>query len=555
MNVNMRPQRNGWIKMHRILVCVFLVLSTACPLGLVSCASPDDQRKAPNVRISGEKLTGQYLASGDNHVVFKGVPYAAAPVGDLRWRAPAPYQARTESRAAVGFAPACPQPDGAQGNVSWYWDVAEGFGQARSVVPPMGEVSEDCLYLNIWSTNWRGRSKQPVMVWMHGGSNHKGWSHESLYRGAALARRGVVVVSINYRLGEFGFLAHPALSQESPQRSSGNYGLLDQIAALRWVQEHIEEFGGDPGRVTIFGESAGGANVGYLMASPEAKGLFHRAISQSGGYQMNDSRTLKFEQSRGIKLARALGVEGEADVAAALRGLSVEEILQASALFADEVDYGPNVDGWVLPDTPAAIFESGRQNDVPLIVGANANEWSMYADPEMDLGAYNKTLQESFGELALIAVDLYPVTKSENISRSFDRWKTNEFFLCPSKRMAAAMEHVSSRAYLYLFNRVTPGGESIGAYHGAELTYVFETQENWMLWDQDDWRLSNRIARYWVQFAATGDPNGGKLLEWPAYEPDTGRYMEFGRRVRVGAGLQTEACLIHDEVARRHAGG
>ena len=540
--------------MHRILVCVQFVLLVLCSYSLSSCIA-DDQRKAPTVRINGEKLVGQYLASSESRVVFKGVPYAAAPVGDLRWRAPEPYRAETAIREAHEFAPPCPQPDGEHGNVSWYWDVAEGFGQTQDVVPPMGDTSEDCLYLNIWSSNWRGRARQPVMVWIHGGSNHTGWSHEWLYQGASLARRGVVVVSINYRLGEFGFLAHPALTEDSPRRSSGNYGLLDQIAALRWVRDHIEDFGGDPERVTIFGESAGGANVGYLMASPEATGLFHRAISQSGGYQMNDSRTLEFEEARGRQLARALRVEGQTDVAAALRALSVQEILQASALFADEVDYGPNVDGWVLPDTPAAIFASGRQNDVPLIIGANANEWSMYVDPEMDLGDYNRTLQETFGELALIAVELYPVTRTENISSSYDRWKTNEFFLCPSKRMAAAMENVSSSSYFYLFSRVTPGGESIGAYHGAELTYLFETQEEWMPWAQDDWRLSNTMARYWVQFAATGDPNDDDLLEWPAYDLATDRILEFGRRPRVRAGLQIEACLIHDEAERRLAGG
>jgi para-nitrobenzyl esterase len=555
MNVNMQRLLDGWIKMHRILVRVLLGWLISSSLAVVGCAPRDDQRGAPRLRINGEKVTGQYLASGDNHVVFRGMPYAAPPVGDLRWRPPAPYRTATGSRDALEFAPPCPQPDGAQGNVSWYWDVAEGFGQEPGVVPPMGDTSEDCLYLNIWSTNWRGRAKHPVMVWIHGGSNHTGWSHESLYRGASLARRGVVVVTINYRVGEFGFLAHPALSAESAQHSSGNYGLLDQIAALRWVQEHIDQFGGDPDRVTIFGESAGGANVGYLMASPEAKGLFHRAISQSGGYQMNDSRTLEFEEARGRKLARALRVEEGGDVAAALRRLTAQEILQASALFADEVDYGPNVDGWVLPDTPAAIFESGQQNDVPLIVGANANEWSMYVDPEMDLGTYNKTLQESFGELALIAVELYPVTKTKNISISYDRWKTNEFFLCPSKRMAAAMENVNSPVFFYLFSRVTPGGESIGAYHGAELAYVFGTQEDWMLWAQDDWRLSNTIARYWVQFAATGDPNGDDLMEWPAFESATGRFMEFGRRHRIRTGLQAEACLVHDEVERRLAGG
>lgn len=537
--------------MHRILVRFLVLLLVPCSLALVACVSNEEERNAPSVRVNGERVTGKYLASGENHIVFKGIPYAAAPVGDLRWRPPMPYRGKTSGRQALKFAPPCPQPDGAEGNVSWYWDVAEGFGQARSVVPPMAETSEDCLYLNIWSTNWGGRLKQPVMVWIHGGRNHTGWSHESLYQGASLARRGVVLVSVNYRVGEFGFLAHPVLSEESPQHSSGNYGLLDQIAALRWIHENIGEFGGDPDRVTIFGESAGGANVGYLMASPEARGLFHRAISQSGGYQMNDYRTLQFEEARGQKFARAMGVAGEIDVAGALRELSVREILEASALFAGEVEYGPNVDGWVLPDSAAAIFESGRQNDVPLMVGINANESSMYLDPEMNLITYNKTLQESFGELALVAVELYPVTKSSDIARSYERWKTNEFYVCPSKRMAVAMEHRSSQAYFYLFSRVTPGGEALGAYHGAELAYIFETREDWMPWAQHDWRLSNTIARYWVQFAATGDPNGDDLIEWPAYKPDTDRYLEFGQRPRVQAGLEAEACIIHGEVERR----
>ncbi len=497
----------------------------------------------PRAQVDGETLEGGYFGSTANQVVFKGLPFAAPPTGDLRWRPPQPHAPGAGVRQARTFPPACPQDES---NLDWYRSVAAGLGQDPSVAFSMPPVSEDCLYLNVWTTNWRAESPQPVMVWIHGGGNTVGWSTELPYQGHHLARRGVVVVSINYRLNDFGFMAHPGLTAESPDGVSGNYALLDQITALEWVQRNIAAFGGDPDRVTIFGESAGGANVTFLLASPLAEGLFQRAISQSGAYPVSRFYTLEQAEERGTQLGRALaGKAASVDPAeslAAMREASIEDILSARG--SQGAAAGPNIDGWVVPSALAEIYAAGDQQAVPLLIGFNANEGSMRVPGNIDADGFEAMIRQRYGSLGDRAVEVYAVGDGK-IAAAFDRYSTNNTFGCSSKYVAAKTSQTGASAWLYYFSRVQPGG-TVGAYHGAEIPYVFSTPDAWMPWDASDAALAETVGGYWVQFAATGDPNGDGRPAWPAYS-EADEYLELGDQVTVGGGLRQDACALYDE--------
>ena len=525
-----------------------LVAVTACspssqPMDVAGVEPAASMDRPPQVQADGETLEGGYFGSTANQVVFKGIPFAAPPKGMLRWRPPQPHEIRAGLQPANTFPPACPQTES---NLDWYRSVAEGLGQDPSVAFSMPPVSEDCLYLNVWTTNWQGDSPQPVMVWIHGGGNTVGWSTELPYQGHHLARRGVVVVSANYRLNDFGFMAHPGLSAESPDGISGNYALLDQIAALEWVQRNIAAFGGDPDRVTIFGESAGGANITFLMASPLAKRLFQRAISQSGAYPVSRFHTLEQAEERGTQLGQALGGKAAsndpAESLAAMREASIEDIL--SARQAQEAAAGPNIDGQVVPHALAEIFAAGDQHAVPLLIGFNANEGSMRVPSDLDGEGFETMIRQRYGPLGDRAVGIYAVGDG-GLRDAFDRYSTNNTFGCSSKYVAAGTAQTSASAWLYFFSRVQPGG-TVGAYHGAEIPYVFNTPDAWMPWDATDRALAETVGGYWTQFAATGDPNGGGRPAWPAYS-EADEYLELGDQVRVGNGLRQDACALYDE--------
>ncbi|MBW2714613.1 MAG: carboxylesterase family protein, partial [Deltaproteobacteria bacterium] len=280
----------------------------------------------PIAEAGGEILVGMHVDAGDQMMVFRGVPYAAPPAGELRWRPPEPHVPRTGRQDASRFGSACPQ---LQGNPDWYRDVAEKFGRPGTEIADLTDIREDCLYLNVWTQNLAGDEPQPVMVWIHGGANVNGVAHEPNYLGYNLAKRDVVIVSINYRLGALGFLAHPALSAESERGVSGNYGLLDQIAALEWVRDNIASFGGDPDQVTVFGESAGAADIGTLIASPLSKGLFRRAIIQSGGYSIDYRKTVRDAEAVGEGFLRTLGVDDGPGQLKQMRALSWQDIVDA----------------------------------------------------------------------------------------------------------------------------------------------------------------------------------------------------------------------------------
>ncbi len=459
---------------------------------------------------------------------YLGIPYAAPPVGPLRWKPPVDPAPWTAPRACRAFGRACPQPT------------------RRGVQTPTDQ-NEDCLTLNVW-TAARAGDKLPVMVWIHGGGFYVGSSSQDLYDGAALAKRGVVVVSINYRLGVLGFLAHPDLTAESSDKSSGNYGLRDQIFALEWVRKNIAAFGGDGGCVTIFGESAGGVSVCCLLSSPLAKGLFHRAIAQSGPApsRLND---LRAAERHGEEFAARLAGKGRKPASLEAMRSARWPDLQAAA---GEVGPGPGqgtlrflcVDGAVLPDSPAAIFTAARQANVPLLIGATTDEGATFAPL---LGVRGQAGLRMMLALAMPgradeAMRFYGVTDDESARQAVAQI-IGDAFVCGARLGAAAHAKVQPQTYLYSFARVTPWARrrGLGAFHGSELPYVFGRLPA-MLYDASDRKLSERMMAYWVNFARSGDPNAPGLPNWPAYEPDGDRHLVFDVEIHADTALRKAQC-------------
>lgn len=499
---------------------------------LLLCAAAgcgcDPAPGAPQVRVGEQTLVGR---SGELHpgvAAFLGVPFAEPPIGELRWQAPQPLRSSAGRRAATEFAAACYQDDY---NIDWYRRVGAAFGveASRFRNPPF---SEDCLYLNVWTPAIGVEAKLPVMVWIHGGANRSGWSFEPNYRGENLAARGnVVIVSIAYRHGVFGFLGHPELD------GAVNFGLLDQIAALRWVRTHIGAFGGDADNVTVFGESAGAANIGYLMASPAAAGLFRRAISQSGGYQMLERRSLADLLALGEALAGAL--PGRPDLEG-LRRLDSATILAAANSALKDYDWGPAVDGIVVA-SPVSTQDLLRVTPVDLLVGTNRDEWTMYVDDDR---AARDAAIDALPPAARPALRVLADSES-SVRRGHDRAVTFANMVCAGYLMAGAVRRAGGRAFVYRFDRVRPGpgGEQLLAYHGAEIPYVFDTHDDWLATGDADRRLTEVVMSYWVNFARTGDPNADGLPAWPEYDAPDARVMTLGGAVASQLAPDHALCL------------
>jgi len=496
---------------------IAIALALAAGLAGTGCGS-GPHRDAPTVTAGGETLVGAHGTREPRVATFKGVPFAAPPVGERRWRAPQPPVPRHGAQRATRYAAACFQ-DGY--NSDWYRKVAAAFGGGATGFrdPPF---SEDCLYLNVWTPALDQRAALPVIVWIHGGSNKAGWAFEPDYDGEQLAARGhVVVVTIAYRLGVFGYFGHPGLRGAA---APANFGLLDQVAALRWVRDEIRAFGGDPGNVTIAGESAGGAAVGYLAASSLATGLFRRLISESGGFQMLEDLTLADVERAGLAVAVAL--PGVPDLEA-LRRLPSAELFAAAKRALPDYYYSAVVDGISLDRPPAAAYRRGLPYD--LLIGSNANEWYMYLDDDpaalaRTLAAVAPAARAELGELAARAPD---------VRHGHDEVVTHANFACPAYAMAAAADASGHRAWVYRFSRVRPGpgGAALGAYHGAEIPYAFDSHDSWLSRDAADDRLTEAMLGYWSAFARTGDPNGPGLEPWPAFAEAVPRVQELGARI------------------------
>jgi len=421
----------------------------------------------------------------------------------------------------------------------------------QAKLPPL---SEDCLYLNIWTPAKSAKERLPVMVWIHGGGFTRGSANTSAYDGEVLARKGAVIVTINYRLGIFGFFAHPALSAESGHHASGNYALLDQIAALEWVRKNIAAFGGDSGKVTIFGESAGSWAVNALMASPLAKGLFQRAIGESGG-SFSSMKSLAEAEKEGAKLGTLLAPDAaprKSDasqnpekIAAAnqnvlkeLRAMSPQNLLKAG----ETETVRPIVDGYVLPEDIATIFAEGKQNDVPLIAGYNADEGTTLAPQAVNMKAivFTTGAHQRYGDQADQLLKIYPAATDEEAVKSFYSAFRDQSFGWEMRtwaRMSTKTGH--QPAYLYYFSHRPPGPQSdrLRAFHASEIPYVFGTFFWPFPWDDADRKLSDAMSSYWVNFAKTGNPNGGSLPKWPAYNAADDQALEFGDPIAVRANI------------------
>src|SRR5215813_13404531 len=492
--------------------------------GLVFALSGSALTANETVRVEGGLISGSVV---DGVRSYKGIPFAAPPVGELRWKAPQPVGAWEGVRECDAFGPDCPQAPYSESSI--YYSAPR-------------KQSEDCLYLNVWTAAKAGE-KRPVMVWIHGGALTRGSGAAHSYDGTALAKKGVVLVTINYRLGPLGYLAHPELTAESPHRSSGNYGVLDQIAALNWTRKNIAAFGGDPGRVTIFGESAGSWSVNALVASPLAKGLFHRAIGQSGGtfgpmtYLKEDRDGRQSAEKIGAAFAKAAG----ADSIKALRALPAEKIVDVFNNDPEGKKFRtqPNVDGWAMPDEIRKIFEQGKQNDVPVIVGSNANEMTSLTVPAIvpkTMEDYRKRVEAQYGASIKEFDAVYPVKSESDIAGSFLGGMRDSTFTLPMRTWARMTGTGRSKAYLYFFSHVPPNPNSkyLGAYHAGEIVYVFDNLNRQdSLLQEADYKLAEMMSNYWVNFATAGDPNGKNLPEWTPYNRETEAYLDFGDSVQL----------------------
>ncbi|MGA2400733.1 MAG: carboxylesterase family protein [Syntrophobacteraceae bacterium] len=532
------------VRNERIAVISILLL------GLLLAGCSNDSRKGTEERHGGALVFDSGPVVRNDSGIYKGIPYAAPPKGKLRWQPPQPVAGWTEPRAFDEFGPACPQ---------------SGYD---------GRMDEDCLSLNVWTPAHRENEKLPVMVWIHGGAFLSGSGSDELYDGTALSKKGVVVVTLNYRLGSFGFLAHPLLSAESPSKISGNYGLLDQIAALQWVQRNIAGFGGDPQKVTIFGESAGATSVSLLLVSPMAGGLFHSAIAESP-VMAGSLRPLRSEEFHvvpaetvGMRLAEKMGIPDGPDALDALRKASWDTIQKATAGLGAELGVevlnlvcSPTVDGYVIPDHPVRMFREGRQLRVPLMTGTTANESTIFLPllitSKTGPGEYRKYVEKAFPGDAERVLELAPAGSTAETWECFDRLISAKWFGAWADFMARSAGKEGVPTWLYRFSKKPPpwaaeilladssdtdiSSEKLGVPHGSELYYVFGFMEFLPGFDDEDGKFSDRIISYWTNFAKTGDPNGNGLAQWPGYGTEHRRdYLYLGVEMRAGSRLDAE---------------
>jgi len=501
------------------LLPLLAVSAAALTAALAVAQEPVSHLKEP-IQVTGGLVTGTPTVQWTPGVrLYRGIPYAAPPVGDLRWRSPQPVAPWTGVKAADHFSASCMQAQAGTESNAW----------REGTIP----VSEDCLYVNVWTPALTADAHLPVMVWIHGGGNVRGAASENQYDGAYFAKKGVVFVSLNYRMNIFGFLAHPDLTKESQHHASGDYALQDQIAALQWVHDNIASFGGDPRNVMIFGHSAGSSNVSTLLASPLAHGLFERALMQSGE-NLAKGTTLAEAEQNGARFAESIGAHSIAD----LRKIPADALLKAAPR-----RMGMVVDGWVLPEDVYSTFADGKQNDVPLIVGSVANDTPAPPAPikPADVPAYAKN---TFGSLADEYMKIYPAATDQQAAQVDLAFRSNRAMANARRLARLQLKTGKSPVYWYYFTHLSPYPEGLiwdghpakdyGAYHGSELVYVFQTfpMQDWA-WRPVDLQLGDTVASMWVQFAKTSNPNGPGLPKWPAFDPNANILLNINDHPRA----------------------
>jgi para-nitrobenzyl esterase len=484
------------------------------------------QHERPQVTIDTGILVGTVDEAGVR--VFRGIPYAAPPVGELRWKEPQPVSAWNGVRDASRFGDRCQQT-------------------RFPAYIPIGNrgMSENCLYLNVWSAP--DAVRRPVIVWIHGGGFGYGFSNQAAYDGSAFVQKGLVYVNLNYRVGAFGFLAHPDLTRESPNKSSGNYGILDQVAALQWIKRNIAAFGGDPDNVTIFGESAGSISVNVLTASPLARGLFNRAIGDSGaglGTTLDTLpvRPLAWAEQHGVRFASAL----RAQTAEELRGVPAAEIADVGehgpGFLFNAGRYAPNIDGHLLPEAPADVYARGGQNNVQLIAGWNLREANIFMlgsgrggclpiwNGASTRETFVKQANKCFGPDAANFLRLYPHANDDEAKRSAEDIASDVIINWPAWKWADLQASSGkTKTYVYLFGKTPPKESHLKvATHAVEIPYAFDNlKAHKYSWDPTDIRLAHIMSTYYANFAKTGDPNGLGLPPWPVYHPADPQRMVF----------------------------
>jgi para-nitrobenzyl esterase len=492
---------------------------------------------AQQLQVMTDRGPLQGVAAGTT-LAFKGIPYAAPPTGALRFQAPADFQCAPAVRDATQFGKACPQLD--------------------ENMNPVGD--EDCLTLNVWTPNSID-APRAVMVFIHGGGNVQGSSSElasgtAIYDGQSLAEKGdVVVVTLNYRLASLGFLALAELSAEADPKVSGNYGILDQIAALKWVKRNAAAFGGDPTRVMIFGESAGAVNTCVHVASPLSAGLFHAALMQSGGCAQP---TLSQAEGEGTKVVSMAGCDGAADKPACLRAIPALTLIKmapgvASVTGLDAgLKFGPNVDGYVLAGSPIEVISERKHNAVPFVIGANAEETARYTPMVASAMAYEDILRTLFPAIADQLLQLYPAADFPTPRKALTAVTTDGRFVCPARRIARTIRDAQSEPvfrYFFTHGLDNSAAGALGAWHGLELTFIFNqlTIANYMP-SSAERKLSTDMIGYWSRLAKAKNPNGMGAFEWPVYDTTTDTHLVLDNTITSGTLLRTTRCDFWDSI-------
>jgi para-nitrobenzyl esterase len=471
--------------------------------------------------------TSAGLISGseeDGVHIFKGIPFAAPPVGELRWKEPQAIKSWDDTLICTAFGPSPVQND-PKPFMMW----------SQEFITPANSLSEDCLYLNVWTPAKSPEEKLPVLVWIYGGGFVSGSGACPVYDGTELAKQGIVYVTINYRVGVFGFMAHPELTAEAPHKSSGNYGLMDQVAALKWVNKNIAAFGGDPSRVTIAGQSAGAMGVQALVASPIAKGLFHGAIAQSGALTARAGKELNEAEKSGAALSTLIKTD-----LAGLRALSSDSILSLANTFPYGT-YFPVVDGYIIPSDPKTIFELGKHNDVPVMMGWVTGDAGLAMSSTQSAEDLTRFAKATYGKRSGEFLKLFPVNTADEFKSSREKLGNLLFAGYADVQWARVNK---SKSYVYQFSYVPtdkPGFPNYGAFHTSEVPFALKTLNKWdRPWTAVDRSVENYMSAYWVSFVKTGSPFASGLVSWTPFNPVQGNIMTLGATPEMKIGLHRD---------------